>query len=97
MIGKLEVGRSLTSVTEEFRINKHVVSLTWKAFQTVGIVVRKVDGGRSKKTIAVDKSMYHLAGEKSPIPVNKHHCSATMYSNRATSVTVYCSPTTAQQ
>ncbi|GFT28266.1 transposable element Tcb2 transposase [Trichonephila clavipes] len=35
MIGKLEKGHSLTSFDENFGINESVVSLSWKAFQTV--------------------------------------------------------------
>ncbi|GFW94847.1 HTH_Tnp_Tc3_2 domain-containing protein [Trichonephila clavipes] len=34
MIGKLEDGRTVTSVAAEFGINKSVVSRAWKAFQT---------------------------------------------------------------
>ncbi|GFX48276.1 transposable element Tcb2 transposase [Trichonephila clavipes] len=36
MIGKLEEGRTVTSVAAEFGINKSVVSRAWKAFQTSG-------------------------------------------------------------
>ncbi|GFX43393.1 transposable element Tc1 transposase [Trichonephila clavipes] len=36
MIGKLEEGRTVTSVAAEFGINKSVVSRAWKAFQTTG-------------------------------------------------------------
>ncbi|GFS82227.1 uncharacterized protein TNCV_250621 [Trichonephila clavipes] len=46
MIGKLEEGRTVTSVAAEFGINKSVVSRAWKAFQTTGTAVRKVGGGR---------------------------------------------------
>ena len=49
MVGKLEEGRSVTSVADEFGINKSVVSRAWKAFQTTGTAVRKVGGGRSRK------------------------------------------------
>ncbi|GFU52535.1 HTH_Tnp_Tc3_2 domain-containing protein [Trichonephila clavipes] len=34
MIGKVEEGRTVTSVAVEFGINKSVVSYAWKAFQT---------------------------------------------------------------
>ncbi|GFT90922.1 transposable element Tcb2 transposase [Trichonephila clavipes] len=34
MIGKLQEGRTVTSVAAEFGINKSVVSRAWKAFQT---------------------------------------------------------------
>ncbi|GFU56856.1 transposable element Tcb2 transposase [Trichonephila clavipes] len=36
MIGKLEEGRTVTSVAAELGINKSVVSHAWKAFQTTG-------------------------------------------------------------
>ncbi|GFU77810.1 uncharacterized protein TNCV_1138181 [Trichonephila clavipes] len=42
MIGKLEEGRTVTSVAAEFGINKSVVSRAWKAFQTTGKAVRKL-------------------------------------------------------
>ncbi|GFV36545.1 transposable element Tcb2 transposase [Trichonephila clavipes] len=52
MIGKLEEGRTVTSVAAEFRINKSVVSCAWKAFQTTGTAVKKVGGGRLRTTSA---------------------------------------------
>ncbi|GFX24922.1 transposable element Tcb2 transposase [Trichonephila clavipes] len=54
MIGKLQEGRTVTSVPAEFGINKSVVSRAWKAFQTTGTVVRKVGGGRPRTTTAGD-------------------------------------------
>ncbi|GFU55242.1 transposable element Tcb2 transposase [Trichonephila clavipes] len=54
MIGKLEEGRTVTSVAAEFGINKSVVSCAWKAFQTTGRAVRKVGGGRPRTTTAGD-------------------------------------------
>ncbi|GFX51221.1 uncharacterized protein TNCV_2735721 [Trichonephila clavipes] len=50
MIGKVEEGRTVTSVAAEFGINKSVVSRAWKAFQTTGTAVRKVGGGRLRMT-----------------------------------------------
>ncbi|GFX51678.1 transposable element Tcb2 transposase [Trichonephila clavipes] len=50
MIGKLEEGRTVTSVAAEFGINKSVVSCAWKGFQTTVTVVRKVGGGRPRTT-----------------------------------------------
>ncbi|GFX59032.1 uncharacterized protein TNCV_3814661 [Trichonephila clavipes] len=41
MIGKLEEGRSLSSVAEVFGINKSVVSRVWKTFHTLGTAVSK--------------------------------------------------------
>ncbi|GFW98941.1 transposable element Tcb2 transposase [Trichonephila clavipes] len=52
MIGKLEEGRTVTSVAAEFRINKSVASRAWKAFQTTGTAVRKVGSGRPRTTSA---------------------------------------------
>ncbi|GFV35310.1 transposable element Tcb2 transposase [Trichonephila clavipes] len=54
MIGKLEEGRTVTSVAAEFGINKSVVSRAWKAFQTTDTAVRKVGGGRPRTTTAGD-------------------------------------------
>ncbi|GFX05306.1 transposable element Tcb2 transposase [Trichonephila clavipes] len=54
MIGKLEEGRTVTSVAADFKINKSVVSRAWKAFQTTGTAVRKVGGGRPRTTTAGD-------------------------------------------
>ncbi|GFW63500.1 transposable element Tcb2 transposase [Trichonephila clavipes] len=42
------------SLAAEFGINKDVVSRVLKAFQTTGTAVRKVGGGRSRTTTAVD-------------------------------------------
>ncbi|GFY06054.1 transposable element Tcb2 transposase [Trichonephila clavipes] len=50
MIGKLEEGRTVTSVAAEFGINKGDISRAWKAFQTTGTSVRKVGGGRPRTT-----------------------------------------------
>ncbi|GFU70001.1 transposable element Tcb2 transposase [Trichonephila clavipes] len=54
MIGKLEEGRTVTSVAAGFGINKSVVSRAWKASQTTCTAVRKVGGGRPRMTIAGD-------------------------------------------
>ena len=54
MIGRLEDGRSVTSVAQEFGIDKSVVSRALKAFQMAGTDVRKVDVGRPRKTTASD-------------------------------------------
>ncbi|GFU91379.1 transposable element Tcb2 transposase [Trichonephila clavipes] len=54
MIGKLEEGRTVTSVAAEFGINKSVTSRAWNAFQTTGTAVRKVGGGHPRTTTAGD-------------------------------------------
>ncbi|GFV06982.1 uncharacterized protein TNCV_2085501 [Trichonephila clavipes] len=63
MIGKLEEGRTVTSVAAEFGINKSVISCAWKAFQTTGTAVRKVCGGRRRTTTAGD-DRYIILQEK---------------------------------
>lgn len=54
MIGKLEDGRTVTSVAQEFGIDKSVVSRAWKDFQRSGTAVRKVGGGRPRKKTVTD-------------------------------------------
>ncbi|GFX31045.1 uncharacterized protein TNCV_2025481 [Trichonephila clavipes] len=97
MIGKLEEGRTVTSVAAEFGINKSVVSRAWKAFQTTGTAVRKVGGGRPRTTTAGDDRYIILQAKKRPTAVSKRHCSATLYSNGETSVAVYCGQTPSQR
>ncbi|GFV22875.1 hypothetical protein TNCV_3709151 [Trichonephila clavipes] len=81
-------GRTVTSVAAEFGINKSVISRAWKAFQTTGTAVRKVGGSRPRTTTAGGWPIYPPAGEKEQTAVSKRHCSATLYSNGATSVVV---------
>ncbi|GFX87648.1 transposable element Tcb2 transposase [Trichonephila clavipes] len=64
MIGKLEEGRTVTSVAAEFGINKSVVSRVWKAFQTRGTAVRKVGGGRPRTTTAGDDQYVILQAKR---------------------------------
>ncbi|GFY12486.1 transposable element Tcb2 transposase [Trichonephila clavipes] len=65
MIGKLEEGRTVTSVPAEFGINKGVVSCVWKAFQTTGTAVRKVGGGCPRTTTARDDRYIILQAKRS--------------------------------
>ncbi|GFT37432.1 transposable element Tcb2 transposase [Trichonephila clavipes] len=55
IIGKLEEGRTVTSVAAKFGINKSVVLRAFKAFQTTGTAVRKIVGGRPRTTTAGDE------------------------------------------
>ncbi|GFX79415.1 transposable element Tcb2 transposase [Trichonephila clavipes] len=64
MIGKLEEGRTVTSVAAELGINKSAVSRTWKAFQTTGTAVRKVGGGRPRTTTAGDDRYITLKAKR---------------------------------
>ncbi|GFV05908.1 transposable element Tcb2 transposase [Trichonephila clavipes] len=57
MIGKLEKGRTVTSVVAEFRINKSFVLRAWKAFQNTGTAVIKV-GGCLPRTATAGDGLY---------------------------------------
>ncbi|GFW19280.1 uncharacterized protein TNCV_256071 [Trichonephila clavipes] len=68
MIGKLEEGRTVTSVAAEIGINKSFVSRAWKAFQTTGTAVRKVGGGRPRTTTARDDRYIILQAKRDRRP-----------------------------
>ncbi|GFV66508.1 transposable element Tcb2 transposase [Trichonephila clavipes] len=67
MVGKLKLEERLTvtSVAAEFGINKGVVSRAWKAFQTICTAVRKVGGGRPRRTTAGDDRYIILQAKRS--------------------------------
>ncbi|GFY09735.1 transposable element Tcb2 transposase [Trichonephila clavipes] len=50
IIGKLEEGRSVTSVAAEFEITHSIVSRFWKQFQTTGTAIRGFSSGRPRGT-----------------------------------------------
>ncbi|GFU21174.1 transposable element Tcb2 transposase [Trichonephila clavipes] len=64
MIGKLEEGRTVTSVTAEFGINKSVVSRAWKAFQTTGTAVRKPKRGRRQSASVIAQQLSTATGRQ---------------------------------
>ncbi|GFY05264.1 transposable element Tcb2 transposase [Trichonephila clavipes] len=64
MIGKLEEGRTITSVAAEFGFNKSVVSRAWKAFQITCTAVRKVGSGHPRTTTAGDDRYIILQAER---------------------------------
>ncbi|GFV30097.1 hypothetical protein TNCV_1107471 [Trichonephila clavipes] len=47
IIGKLEEGRSVTSVAAEFGIAHSIVSRLWRQFQTTGTAIRGFSSGRT--------------------------------------------------
>ncbi|GFX46287.1 HTH_Tnp_Tc3_2 domain-containing protein [Trichonephila clavipes] len=68
---------------------------------TRGRMIGKLEEGRTVTNVAaefgINKSVvsrawkaFQTTGEKRPTVVSKRHCSATLYSNGATSVAVYC-------
>ncbi|GFT07705.1 transposable element Tc3 transposase [Trichonephila clavipes] len=62
IIGKLEEGRSVTSVAAEFGIAHSIVSRLWRQFQTTGTAIRGFSSGRPRGTTPADDSLssdYH--------------------------------------
>ncbi|GFV47674.1 transposable element Tcb2 transposase [Trichonephila clavipes] len=53
-IGKLEEGRSVTSVAAEFGIAHSIVSRLWRQFQTAGTAIRGFSSGRPRGTTPAD-------------------------------------------
>ncbi|GFV85516.1 zinc finger BED domain-containing protein 5 [Trichonephila clavipes] len=53
-IGKLEEGRSVTSVSAEFGIAHSTVSRLWRQFQTTGTAIRGFSSGRPRGTTPAD-------------------------------------------
>ncbi|GFV05578.1 uncharacterized protein TNCV_227891 [Trichonephila clavipes] len=64
MIGKLEEGRTVTSVAAKFGINKRVVSRALKASRTTDTAVRKIGGGRPWTTTAGDNRCIILKAKR---------------------------------
>ena len=54
IIGKLEEGRTMTSVAQEFGIAHSVVSRAWRAFRTFGTAAPRRGGGRPRTTTPRD-------------------------------------------
>ncbi|GFX67785.1 transposable element Tcb2 transposase [Trichonephila clavipes] len=54
IIGKLEEGRSVTSVAAEFGIAHSIVSRLWRQFQTTGTAIRGFSSGRPRGTKPAD-------------------------------------------
>ncbi|GFX54414.1 transposable element Tcb1 transposase [Trichonephila clavipes] len=54
IIGKLEEGRSVTSVAAEFGIVHSIVSRLWRQFETTGTAIRGFSSGRPRGTTSAD-------------------------------------------
>ncbi|GFV14436.1 transposable element Tcb2 transposase [Trichonephila clavipes] len=59
IIGKLEEGRSVTSVAAEFGIAHSIVSRLWRQFQTTGTVIPGYSSGRPRRTTPADDRRLH--------------------------------------
>ncbi|GFV40901.1 transposable element Tcb2 transposase [Trichonephila clavipes] len=58
IIGKLEEGRSVTSVAAEFGIAHSIVSRLWRQFQTTGTAIRGFGRGRPRETTSADDRLF---------------------------------------
>ncbi|GFW24393.1 transposable element Tcb2 transposase [Trichonephila clavipes] len=54
IIGKVEEGRSVTSVAAKFEIAHSIVSRLWRQFQTTGTAIRGFSSGRPRGTTPAD-------------------------------------------
>ncbi|GFY35375.1 HTH_Tnp_Tc3_2 domain-containing protein [Trichonephila clavipes] len=64
IIGKLDEGRSVTSVAAEFGIAHSIVSRLWRQFQTTGTAIRGFSSDRSRGTTPADDRYICLTGQK---------------------------------
>ncbi|GFU73643.1 hypothetical protein TNCV_3969581 [Trichonephila clavipes] len=64
IIGKLEEGRSVTSVAAEFGIAHSIVSRLWRQFQSTGTAIRGFSSGRPRGTTPADDPVHCLTGQK---------------------------------
>ncbi|GFW32992.1 transposable element Tc3 transposase [Trichonephila clavipes] len=64
IIGKLEEGRSVTSVAAEFGIAHSIVSRLWRQFQTTGTAIRGFSSGRPRLTTPADDRYIVLQARK---------------------------------
>ncbi|GFT43481.1 transposable element Tcb2 transposase [Trichonephila clavipes] len=64
IIGKLEEGRSVTSVAAEFGIAHSIVSRLWRLFQTKGKAIRGFSSGRPRGTTPADDRYIVLQARK---------------------------------
>ncbi|GFY32745.1 transposable element Tcb1 transposase [Trichonephila clavipes] len=55
IIGKLEEGRSVTSVAAEFGIAHSIVSRLWRQFQTTGTAIQGFSSGHLRGTTPTDE------------------------------------------
>ncbi|GFV34605.1 transposable element Tcb2 transposase [Trichonephila clavipes] len=73
IIGKLEEGRSVTSVAAEFGIAHRIVSRLWRKFQTIGTAIRGFSNGRPRGTTPADDRRLHGGGLFARRPVRCVH------------------------
>ncbi|GFU52516.1 transposable element Tcb2 transposase [Trichonephila clavipes] len=62
IIGKLEEGRSVTSVAAEFGIAHSIVLRLWRQFQTTGTAIRGFSSSRPRGTTPADDRRLHGGG-----------------------------------
>ncbi|GFX67933.1 transposable element Tc3 transposase [Trichonephila clavipes] len=68
MIGKLEEGRTVTSVAAEIGINKSVISRAWKAFQTTVVQkAQKLDNCQWSRVLFTDERRFSTRSDSQPV------------------------------
>ncbi|GFX45496.1 hypothetical protein TNCV_2740331 [Trichonephila clavipes] len=97
MIGKLEEGRTVTTVATEFGINKRVSfrALGKRSKPQVQLLERLMVAARERQLQGMTDILSRRRKEAEA--VSKRHCSATLYSSGTTSVAVYCGQTPSQR
>ncbi|GFW47725.1 transposable element Tcb2 transposase [Trichonephila clavipes] len=73
IIGKLEEGRSVTSVAAEFGIAHSIVSRLWRQLQTTGKAMRWFSSGRPRGTTPADDRPEETGGRQREISLDTRH------------------------
>ncbi|GFX50780.1 transposable element Tcb2 transposase [Trichonephila clavipes] len=81
IIGKLEEGRSVTSVAAEFGIANSIVSRLWRQLQTTGTAIRGFSSGRPRGTTPADDRYIVVQARRNrrqtPVEIARHTTQAT--------------------
>ncbi|GFU37130.1 hypothetical protein TNCV_1555111 [Trichonephila clavipes] len=73
IIGKLEEGRSVTSVAAEFGIAHIIVSRLWRQFQTTGTAIRGIISGRPRGNTPADDPYIVLQARRNRDSLDTRH------------------------
>ncbi|GFV44897.1 transposable element Tcb2 transposase [Trichonephila clavipes] len=93
IIGKLEEGRSVTSVAAELGIAHSIVSRLWRQFQTTGTAIRGFSSGRPRGTTPADDRYIFLQARR-----NRRQTAGeiTRHTTQATDIALYRGQKTAR-
>ncbi|GFV51220.1 hypothetical protein TNCV_2545691 [Trichonephila clavipes] len=73
IIGKLEEGRSVTSVAAEYGIVHSIVSRLWRQFQTTGTAIGGFSSGRPRGTTPADDRSEETGGRQREKSLDTRH------------------------